>query len=353
MTDWNSLLELLDKSNMYEKVCNFPNYFEESIKISKNSNLGVDGNIKEVVACGMGGSAISLELTRSMVVDKLLVPFTVVRDYFLPKHVNESSLVFISSYSGNTEETISCLQEAIRRGAKIIAVSSDGEVESICKKNNTLFVKIPKGLPPRAAFPYLFSPLFFALTENGLIMEKEKVLNEIYATVNLLKNVLSSVRVEAPEENNESKRLAKTLLDSIPIVYGYGVMSSVALRFKQQINENAKSFAIFNSFPELNHNEFEGVRFLNLVNPILILLRSSKEPERVKRRIEVTKRILVKFYSKVLELNGIGDSVVQEAFTLMLKLDMASVYLALLRGVDPSPTYNIDELKSALSSSLG
>ncbi|MCI4439244.1 bifunctional phosphoglucose/phosphomannose isomerase [archaeon] len=349
MTDWNKLRELFDKNNMYEKVCNFPNYFEESIKISENSNLRVGGNIKEVTACGMGGSAISLELTRSMVVDKLLVPFTVIRDYFLPKHVNENSLVFISSYSGNTEETISCLQEAIRRGSKIIAVSSNGEVESICNKNNLFFVKIPKGLPPRAAFPYLFSPLFFSLIENNLITEKEKVLNEIYSTVNLLKSVLSSIRLETPEEDNESKRLAKALLESIPVIYGYGVMSSVALRFKQQVNENAKSFAIFNSFPELNHNEFEGVRFLNLVNPVLILLRNSQEPERVKRRIEITKKILNRFYNKVLELRGTGSTTIQEAFTLMLKLDMASVYLALLKGIDPSPTYNIDELKSELS----
>lgn len=351
MTDWTKLHELFDKSNMYEKVCNFPSYFEESIKISENSDLKARGNIKEVVACGMGGSAISLELARSMVVDKLLVPFTVVRDYFLPKHVNEDSLVFISSYSGNTEETISCLQEAIRRNSKVIAVSSNGEIESICKRNNLSFVKIPKGLPPRAAFPYLFSPLFFALIKNELVTEKEKVLSEIYLTVSLLKSVLNSIRLEVPEESNESKRIAKTLLESIPVIYGYGVMSSVALRFKQQVNENAKSFAIFNSFPELNHNEFEGVRFLNLVNPVLILLRNSQEPERIKRRIETSKKILSRFYSKVLELRGSGNTTLQEAFTLMLKLDMASVYLALLKGIDPTPTYNIDELKSELSSS--
>ncbi|MBO3762730.1 MAG: bifunctional phosphoglucose/phosphomannose isomerase [Candidatus Brockarchaeota archaeon] len=349
MTDWVKLLELLDKSNMYEKVCNFPNYLEDSIKISENANLKVDGNIKEVVACGMGGSAISLELTRSLVLDKILVPFTVVRDYFLPKHVNENSLVFISSYSGNTEETISCLREAISRGSNIVAVSSNGEVESICEKNNLPFIKIPKGLPPRAAFPYLFSSLFFTLIKNDLVIEKEKVLSEFYPTVNLLRNILNSIRLESLDEDNESKRLAKTLLKSVPVIYGYGAMSSVALRFKQQVNENAKSFAIFNSFPELNHNEFEGVRFLNLVDPVLILLRYSQEPERIKKRIEITKKILKRFYSEILELRGTGNTIFQEVFTLVFKLDMASVYLALLRGVDPSPTHNIDELKSELS----
>ena len=350
MTEWAELHERFDKSNMYSKVCNFPNYFEESIKISEASNLEVKGNVKEVVTCGMGGSAISLELARALVLEDLIVPFTVVRDYFLPKHVNENSLIYVSSYSGDTEETVSCLREAIKRKSKIVAVSSNGEVESICKKNNLVFIKIPRNLPPRAAFPYLFLPLIVSLLKNNLVLEKERILRDVYSTVELLKSNLTSIKLEVSEEKNESKKLAKILFNSVPVIYGYGVMGSVALRFKQQVNENAKSFAVFNSFPELNHNEFEGVRFLNLVNPVLLLLRFSQEPERVKKRIEITKKILNRFYGKTLELRGAGSTTFQEALSLMLKLDMASVYLALLRGIDPSPTHNIDELKSELSS---
>lgn len=346
---WNILHKSIDKDNMYAKVYNFPEFFGDAIKISLNNTIRLDGEIKEIVACGMGGSAISLDFSRTWLLDKIKVPFTIVRDYYLPNHVNKNSLVIISSYSGKTEETISCLKESIERKAKIIAISSNGEVEELCKQNNLPFIKIPSGLPPRSAFPYLFVPIPFILATNDLLNDKEKILSELNSVPEVLRSIRNLISVEAEEKDNDAKKLAKTLVNAVPIVYGYSLMGVVALRFKQQLNENAKSFAIANVFPELNHNEFEGARFLGISNAILILLRSSQEPAKIKKRIEVTKEILSEFIKNIIELRAPNDSLLKEALILMFKLDMASVYLAWLKQVDPSPTPSIDRLKVALS----
>jgi len=206
---------------------------------------------------------------------------------------------------------------------------------------------VPAGYTPRSAFPFLFVPLIWLLVKSGLAPAGR--LHELEDSIPNVERAIKNVSIEVEDDENEAKSLAKKLSERFPIIYGHGIMGAVALRFKEQLNENAKEFASQNVFPELNHNEFEGVHYLPMNIPFVMLLRYREEEERMAKRIGVTKKLLSEVYSDVIEVWGEGNTKISEALSLITKLDMVSFYLSLIRGIDPSPTPKISRLKSTLA----
>jgi len=344
---WKKLVQNLDRADMYGKIIGFPQMLNEALDVCPKSGFSFKGAIDNVVGCGMGGSAIGLEITKNWLLSDLKVPFEVVRDYSLPSYVSKKTLLYVASYSGDTEETIHCLRQGLRSKANVFTVSSGGEIKDISADSGVKHLTIPLGYPPRAAFPFLFTPLVWLLTRSRIAPVER--LSELEESVPYVERAIRKSSIEVEEEENEAKSLAKAIGDRFPIIYGHGVMGAVALRFKQQLNENAKGFASQNVFPELNHNEFEGVRYLPMNKPLVILLRYREEPSEIARKISVTKKMLAESYSDTIEMWGEGDTEISQALSLIVKLDVTSFYLSLIRGIDPSPTPKISKLKSTLA----
>lgn len=334
--EWQDLVAKFDRADMYGKIMRFSLMVREAVDICLKSNFSFRGAIENIVGCGMGGSGVGLEMAKSWLISDLKVPFEIVKDYSLPSYVSNKTLLYVVSYSGNTDEILGCLRQGIDSKANVFTVSSGGELRDISMKFGVNHLTIPPGSPARAAFPFLFVPLVWLLAKSNLIPTER--IDELEESVPYIEQTLLKCGLDTKDDENEAKSLSKILADRFPVVYGHGIMSAVALRFKQQLNENAKGFASQNSFPELDHNEFEGIQFLPMNRPLVLILRYREEAERLARKMELTKRLLSESYSDVIEAWGIGKSKIAEAMSLMAKLDMTSFYLSMIRGVDPSAT---------------
>jgi len=302
---------------------------------------------KEVIVCGMGGSSIGGEIVRDYVWDKIKISYRVVRGYHLPASVDSCSLVFVVSYSGNTEETLSCLREAIEREAMVVGITSNGEMERILTKVNAPLFKVKKGYPPRAAVAFLTAPIFTVLEKMNLIKIDSSELEE---TFNILSKLREKLDVSSPLGENPAKRLALGLYGTLPFVYSYTPYSSIGLRFKTQLNENCKIHAKFEELPELDHNEIMGWYDVTIPNHFLsvVFLRGPEEEDTIRARVEFLYDILVKKKIRVFNVVAEGTTRLASMFSLLYICDMATFYLAILRGIDPLPVQLISELKKFL-----
>ena len=295
----------------------------------------------------MGGSAIGGDILSVLLSYEANLPIVTSRGYTTPRTADASTLVFTCSYSGNTEETLSAVSEAFDHGCKIIAITSGGKLEEFCIKNDLLVVKIPKGLPPRAAVAYLFFPMLIIL-EKMKIINPIKELPELIMALNELRDQLSPI---VPEEQNPAKQLAQKLKEGIPYIYGHTYLNIIAKRWQTQLNENSKILTMSGGFPEMNHNEIVGWAEDDSERAkqfVIVLFRSADEHPRITKRIELTKNILISKAKKVLEVDVQGASRLTRMMTCMYLGDYTSVYLALLRGVDPTPVEPIEKLKKKM-----
>jgi len=346
--DWLTDLSRLDRSDIYGKILQFASMIKRAIELSTEMRVPRVEGLENVVFCGMGGSGMGPELVRSWLIDEATVPVDVIRDYRLPGYVSSSTLVCVVSYSGDTEESVDCLREAIRRGIRLVSISSGGEIERLSAESGVPHLRVPTGLAPRSALPYLFVPLVKLLQTNGIVSSERMV--ELQESIASVEAVLDSVKVEVPTDKNESKSLAAKLFGKFPLIYGHGILSGVALRFKQQLNENAKMFASTNAFPEFDHNELEAKRFIAEGKSAAVILRSRFESDVLRSKIDASKQILESNGQVVLELRVAAQTAIAEALSFIAKLDMTSLYLALLNGVDPTSTPRINALKEMLGS---
>lgn len=302
-----------------------------------------------IVAIGMGGSGIGGDLLRTLLLDDVSIPVVVVKEYRLPAFVDAKTLVFVCSYSGNTEETLTAYAEAARRGATCVAITSGGTLRERAQANGHQTVIVPAGIPPRAALPYLFLPMVSALSRNGVT----RVLDEEAAeAADVLAGILDDAELDAP--SNESRRLAAAFLHRIPVIYSATpFLEPAAQRWKDQLNENAKTFAVWNTFPELNHNETVGWGLdADLAARLaVVVLHDGREAERLRRRVEITRDLAFARAGSVDEVTTRGTGALARLLSVIAVGDLASVYLALLRGVDPTPVAVIEELKKRLSES--
>jgi len=348
----------IDKSNMLDHCVRFPDYCEDSIKRAKQVEIPEETKISpkttiryrkpgNILIAGMGGSAIGGEMLRDWLSDRLPIPVEICRDYHLSAYADKNTLVFAISYSGETEETLSAFVGAVRRGCMTITITSGGHLLSFSEKLNIPHLKIPRELPPRAAFPYLFFPLPILLSRIELIPDIE---HEVEEALSVLKRVAKENAPEVPIEHNPSKKLALELEGTMPVVYGFGPYKAVAHRLKTQFNENSKLLSTYDVFPELNHNEIVGWETSKSLtkNFSVILLRDHKEPPEIKYRIQLTKSMLLDKTRKTHEVYAEGDGRLAKILSLLFLGDFLSIYLAILRGVDPSPVRSIEKVKKGL-----
>lgn len=339
-----------DLSHMYEKIYNLPDQILEAWEIGKKVDVSsLNREYKNIVLTGMGGSAIGGDIIRSLGYTELKVPFVVVRDYSLPNFVDKDSLLIVVSYSGNTEETISTCREGLGRGASVLAITSGGEIECIVESQSSPLISIPKGFPPRAALGYTFIPILAVFSRIGLIKISDE---DIIKTVELMREIRDKeLKDEIPEDKNIAKRLANKIYGHLPAIYAPNeYMGVIAYRWKCQLNENSKLFSIWNSFPELNHNEIEGWEggdeFLR--NIFVIFLRDEEEAYVIKKRIQYMKDLISQISAGIEEVYVKGESLLEKFLSLIYIGDFLSFYLAIKRGIDPTPVKKIEDLKKYL-----
>lgn len=341
--------QALDPGNMAGAIHGLPEQCEEAWRGAKRAGLPEMERPRQVVVLGMGGSAIGAELVAGLLEPSAPVPIAVHRGYGVPGYVGPETLVIASSYSGNTEETLSGYDEARRRGARLVAVTTGGELAQRAERDGLPLVRIRAGLQPRAAIGYSLLPQLAILHQAGLLDDPEGAVQEAIA---LLKTWRARLEPSVPAEQNEAKQIALAFHQHLPLVYGtQGWKGVVAYRWKTQINENAKAQAMANRFPELNHNETVGWEVPPSINGLcqVVLLRERTDPAPIQRRIEVTAEIMRPQVAGIREAWAEGESELARLFSLLYLGDYVSLYLAYLYRVDPTPVKAIDRLKSELA----
>jgi glucose/mannose-6-phosphate isomerase len=307
----------------------------EKIKLSKRAHT-----IQNVLVCGLGGSGIAGNLAFDLTADQITVPIVVNKGYELPSFASDNTLLILCSYSGNTEETLSCAAQAVERGLKPVCVASGGKLGELAKEHGFDFIQVPGGAPPRTTLGFGSTILLYILDQFALI--DFTVSEEITALSEFLSREQEGIKAD-------SAALAKKLKGKTVIVYSEGRIESVSLRLKQQINENAKSNAWINVVPELNHNELVGWKFKNDTLAGLFLRTDFENPRNV-LRFDFIKPTIAANVSSVEEVRAKGETLAEQYFYLIHFGDWLSYYMALEHGVDPIEVNVIDKLKGHLSS---
>jgi glucose/mannose-6-phosphate isomerase len=300
--------------------------------------------ITRVVFAGMGGSALAALVGQSW--PSFNLPFEICRNYDIPSYVDASTLVFASSYSGNTEETVSAIGQAAAKGAPIIVIASGGKLGEIAEQNGYPFLAIPSGLQPRHALLYMLKALLVATDSYGITSGKA---DELTAKADFLQQATAAWIPTVPTATNQAKLLAQEMIGKSVVVYAGPKMAPAAYKWKISFNENAKQVAWTNQFPEFNHNEFLGWTKQPTDKPYAVIdLRSSLEHPRVQKRFEVSARLLsgMRPSPEIVEAQG-GDLLEQLLWTIALG-DFVSLYTALLNGLNPTPVDLIEKFKASL-----
>lgn len=349
--DETEKIKKIDQGGMYDFIYKFPSQFEDALELTKETQLPDwdKSQIKSIVVAGLGGSAIGGDLVRSYLTERLDIPFFISRNYTLPNFVGSSSLVFVSSYSGNTEETLSAFEDASRRDAKIICITSNGKVENISSEEKIPCVLLPKGFQPRAALGYSFVPILTMLERLGFVQGEE---DNIKKTKEFLISNRNKYLIEVNTEKNEAKKLATKLHRRLPIIYASNDhFDAVCTRWKGQFCENAKMLAFNNVFPEFNHNELVGWKVLSDYQDdlMVVILKDKEDHPRIQRRMEIVKGIIEKQKVEVIEEESHGENLLARIFSLIQLGDFTSFYLAILNEEDPTPVKVIDYLKNELA----
>lgn len=347
--DDQAIYKQADPGGMSEHIAQMGRQMEEArALVSAFPSPGPEyRRARNVVVLGMGGSAIGGDLVRSLMEHEAAVPVMVSRDYSPPGFVGPDSLVIASSYSGSTEETLSATRVALDRRAKVMAVTTGGPLADIVRQSKMPVLTFEYSSQPRAALGFSFGLLLGLLSKLGYLPEEQLDLD---GAVAMAKSVPSAMGPLVPLSSNPAKQLAIRLKDKLPVVYGAGILSEVARRWKGQFNENSKAWAYFEQLPELNHNAVVGYE-----NPAalaagihVVALTSSTYHVRVAERVRVTSEILSQRGVSHEMVEAQGVSPLAQMVHSILTGDYSSYYLALLYAVDPTPVVTIDFLKRQL-----
>lgn len=342
-------LKRIDPAGMFRCISDFPSQVEEAVEIGNQARLRtLKGPFSSIVMTGMGGSAIGGDLLRSYVSQELSVPCLVNRSYTLPAFVNRSTLVVVSSYSGNTEETLSAYKAAREKNAKILCLTTGGEALRLAEQHGNSIIKVVPGLQPRAALGYSFFPLLLALTRVGLLRNQDNNIRETIDMLWKLSRQLGNYR----SKTNRAIRIARALHGRLPIIYSSSEhLDAVNVRWRGQISENAKQLAYGHVLPEMNHNEIVGwdVDRTLLKKTAVLFLKDKGVHARVRLREDITRSIVRRHAGKVLEVSSEGSSLLARIFFLVYLGDWVSYYLAILNKRNPTPVKVIEYLKGELS----
>ncbi|NQV13327.1 MAG: bifunctional phosphoglucose/phosphomannose isomerase [Parcubacteria group bacterium] len=328
----------LDKSNMRQVILDFPQQFKKALEFAKD--VKTEWDFDNVIICGMGGSALPADIVKAYLeTTDQYIPITIIRDYDLPASASKNSLVIISSYSGNTEEPVECYQKAKAKKYQLIGLAKTGKLIELCQQDNIPFIQYPDDGPsfqPRYATGYILTSMLSILANSGKVKDITKDIENLAA-------FLENLNLE-----EKGKDLAQKIAGATPIIYSttkYG--DSLARIIKIKINENTKTAAFYNTFPELNHNEMQG-----WANPQgsfhILIFRDPEEHPRNLKRIEITAKLCQDKNIPVEIFDLEGSNTLEKIFSGLNLGDWIAYHLALEYGQDPTPVKMVEDLKIAL-----
>jgi len=333
---------------MIEMIRSFPNQFLEQYNNLKNEKLDLSTfkDIKNIIVVGMGGSAISGDLVNSLTKNEIKIPIHVVRDYNIPIWADKNTLFIFSSYSGNTEETISCFNVALQKSNMILSVSTGGELQELSVNNDIKIFSLPAGYQPRAALGFSIITLLIILNNLNLL-KIEFIKNTLDAA-----STLDEFYNDFCTKDGLAYDIAMKLNNSVIAIYGvYQSTEHIASRFRAQLAENSKILACFNTLPEMNHNEIEAwnrKQFGNLKKTIVWISDKEDHPRNL-QRIQITSELLNEIGVNNIFISIDGSNYIERSLKTLFLNDWISYYLAEINGVDPVPVNRIMDLKNKMS----
>ncbi len=342
-------LEHIDTEGMYDAVRSFSDQLREGRRRALGGNThGWPGeDVTAVTVAGMGGSAIGGDVLSALAADHASIPVITSRSYSLPAWTGPDTAVVASSYSGNTEETLTAFEEACARGARVLVISTGGELAERARAKDVPCIELPAGIQPRAALPYSLSALLTVTESLRLTAIKSQDWDEAITVTAKQAKVMSDLS----DLENPAIKLASVLYGCFPVIYSSEQLAPANTRWRNQIQENSKSLAFGNLLPEMNHNEIMGWARSQpeLKQLAVVALRDREDHERTKRRLDVTRSLLEPDAHKWTEVWSEGESRLARLLSIMYVSDWVSLYLAILNETDPSPVGLISRLKAALS----
>lgn len=347
-------IKQIDKSNMLELLLGFPLQCKAAVRIANTAKILFEKkDFNKIVFAGMGGSAIGADLIKAYLYSDCLFPISVVREYEAPAFIDSLTLVFVASYSGNTEETLCAYNSAREKGAKVIVVSSDGKLKEDALSRNITFIEIPKNLPPRCALGYLSLIPLCILAKLGLIEDVRLRIDKMVEVLEELRN--KSLNPYIGLKDNIAKAAALKLFNKFVVIYSASIHFDAAVfRLRAQLAENSKVLSSSHLFPEMNHNEIVGWQNPKKLfkNFMAVLLRDKDMHPRVAKRMDITRQILADEGVRIIEIWSRGFDLLSRIFSLIYIGDFISYYLAILYGVDPTPVDRVTYLKKKLAENI-
>jgi len=324
---------------MHKIIADFPNQLKNAMQIGQSFQVNENTQIHNILACGLGGSGIGAKIAKLLNIESLQVPFEVINDYSIPAFVNDKTLVIATSYSGNTEETIEAIEKCKAKNATIVVIASAGKLLEEAKVNHWPYIVIPGGEQPRAMLAYSLIQHFYVLKAFGLIDQSFEA---------SIKEVIQIIDEEEAQIQVSANEIAKIMYQHTPVIYSNPSLEGVAVRFRQQMNENSKILCWHAVIPEMNHNELVGWAGGN-DKIVVIKLNTSFEYYRTTKRWDFCKPMIADKTNHIIEINAKGSNLITQALYLIHFTDWISLYLAELNQVDPIEVNVISSLKSKLS----
>jgi len=330
-------MKKIDKENFRQVILDFPKQFKTGFDTAKN--IKPKGKFKSITVSGMGGSALPVDILKIYLNEKETnLEIFQNRGYKLPPFAFDNSLNFLNSYSGTTEETLSSLEEALKNKLPAIGFAAGGKLIDICQKNSVPYAVLPAGIQPRCATGYFFSAMLQVLINAGMAEDETE---EIVRSAEKIAENMNKLE-------EQGKKISDQLAEKTPIIYASEKFSKLAMIWKIKLNENAKTPAFWNFYPELNHNEMVGFTLPQAKFHIISLLDKNEHPQNIKR---------MKITAKLLEGKGIettfveieGNNVFEKIFSTLLIGDWTSYHLALKYNQDPTPVKMVEDLKKLLT----
>lgn len=304
--------------------------------------------VQSVVLAGMGGSALAADMIRVLARDDLAVPLEIVKGYDLPGYVNATTLVVAISHSGNTEETMSCYEQAQERGAVLAAMATGGQLIQRAAQDGVPHVVVPSGAQPRMSTGYHLRSLLKLLQYFGIV--DGRLYDEVAQAGDWLGQQIQEWAADRPTEHNYAKQLALQAAGKTAVFYGGQLSAPLAYKWKISWNESSKNLAFQNQYPEMSHNEFIGWSSHPVDKPYFVMdIKSSFDRSRIDERMQLTDRMLSGMRPHAVELQLQGSTLTEQLLWGLALGDMASIYLGVLNGVDPTPVALVEDFKKALS----
>src|SRR3989440_11051167 len=334
----------MDPGGMRDIIASLPEQLSTGLKVGEAAPVPIE-EAQRIFIVGMGGSAIGGDVFAAWLADRAQIPIQVVRDYRLPAYARPEDLLVAVSYSGNTEETLAATAQGIKLGCRVIAITSGGMLADLARRSDFSVFDVPTGLPPRGAFGHLFG-ILAAISGDWTYSDPRGELDEAVAH---LRSIRTKLRPESGMRSNRAKALAVRIRATVPIIYAAPPFSAVARRWQTQLNENSKVLAFSSTFPEADHNELVGwVEDPRARSHRPILLRDRDESAEMRRQLDITVSLISK-KPKVEEIHDDGPTLVSRMLGTLFLGDYVSLYLAILRRVDPMVLKPIVALKAKLA----